>query len=200
MRSIITVVGHRVIPSAVGELVKRDSPEKVQAWYCLKCGNIYPDHNGAALCCAEFFCDDCDNQAWSKWQHHCAECLAKFRLADEIRRLAKAEAIPAKDYPDKQGVFFDGEYHTCLDAFLDHCEMEKLEVPARVWSTEPETFALNADDILDAAWEDFAEGCEDAEMTNIVGEAELRTAVEAFNKAQTLTLYWECDKAVDLGQ
>jgi hypothetical protein len=103
--------------------------------------------------------------------------------------------IPWKDYPEDQGIVFDSEYYPCIDDFLEHCEMRGLDVPKRVWATNPSFFKIDPN-IIEELFYDWADGCEDIDKMEMVGEIGLRMAIEDFNKEQTACIYFESSTAV----
>jgi len=197
---------------AVAEaLVKRADPTKVVAWFCTNCGTVHATEKDAKRCttkrpyntdpgkfCTEWACEDCGEPA-SPYQWYCSKCLRKRQGVREAENLAKAQVvIAAADYPNDQGVVWDSNYYQCLEDFADHCDNRDIELPDRVWATEPRFFTISIESILEHAFEEWSEGCDDAEP-NWSGEDELKVAVEVFNKANKgMILYWECNTAVDL--
>ena len=204
----------------VDALVKQADPTKVVAYFCTNCGTVYSDKGGtgkedAERCgvksrrrwgrsgpdpeeqtpCSEWACEDCGEEC-SPYQWYCSKCLSSRNVDREDVKLAKAEVI--ENYPCDQGVVSNGNYYHCIDDFIDHCESNEYDIPDRVWATEPRPFQLNADDILEHAFEEWSDGCEDAEPY-YSGEEEFRAAVAAFNEAnKDKLLYFETNKAVDL--
>jgi len=204
----------------VDALVKAQKPDEVVAYYCTNCGTVYSDKNGtgkynAERCsrksskmwgrsghapqdqtpCSEWACEDCGEEC-SPYQWFCSKCIGKHRTDWEKVKLAKAEVVP--DYPDDQGVIWNDEYHQCIDDLLEYCALRDIDVPDRAWATAPAPFALDADRILEHAFEEWSEGCEDAEPY-YCGEDEFKAAVAAFNEANSdKVLFFETDKAVDL--
>lgn len=204
----------------VDALVKQADPTKVVAYFCTNCGTVYSDKGGhgkqdAERCavksprrwgrsgpgpeeqtpCSEWACEDCGEEC-SPYQWYCSKCIGKHRVDHEAVKLAKAEVVP--DYPDDQGVVWNGEYYHCIDDLIDHCESGGDDIPDRVWATAPVPFRLNAEEILEHAFENWSEGCEDAEPY-YSGEDEFKAAVAAFNEAnKDKVLFFETDKAVDL--
>jgi len=196
---------------AVAEpLVKAAKPDEVVAWFCTNCGTVYKTKEEAerctvkrgdipSECCTEWSCEECGAPSFSVYQRYCHGCMNTRRAKREQESLAKAEkVIEAKDYPEDQGVVYDGKFYCSIEGFVEHCEDEGIEVPARVWATTPSKFALNADEILDYAWECFLDGCDELDMSNIEVADEFRAAVKSFNEQQKATMYWECGTAVDL--
>lgn len=77
-----------------------------------------------------------------------------------------------QDYPDDQGVVWDGNYYQCIEDLVDHCDMEGIEVPSLVWATSPKGGRVH--------------------ITHIRGTEKLEKAVEKFNAANKhLVIYWE---------
>lgn len=209
--------------AVVEALVKASKPDETVAWFCTNCGTVYSDKGGhgkydAERCavrrpqryarhcpatvdqtpCTEWACEDCGAEC-SAYQWYCSKCIGKHRTDSEDEKLAKTkDVIAAKDYPSDQGVVWDGNYHQCLEDLVDHCDNRDIELPRRVWATKPSFFQLNPDGILEDAWENWSEGCEDMGMDQICAEDEFKAAVEAFNKGQSARIFWECGTAVDL--
>ena len=206
--------------SVAAPLVKAGHPGEYVAWYCTNCGTIYKTKDDAERCavkngearfakgrkgmddtkpCTEWSCEECGKPAFAPYQWYCGSCLSKHRTARDQEKLAKAEkVVKAEDYPDDQGVVWDDEWYCCLEDFVEWCHNMDVDVPPRVWATSPSRFHVNADEILEAEFENWAEGCDDIGMDSIVGVDDFKAFVAAFNERQTATLWWECDTAVDL--
>lgn len=205
----------------IGALIKaRDvntgEAAPVVAYFCKNCGTVYSNKGGvgkynAERCsvkrpwkgdpskfCSEWACEQCGEPS-SPYQWLCSKCLNKRRWSREKEKIAKAEL--AEDYPDDQGVFWEGNYYGCIEDVIDYCEGEGIDIPDRVWATEPVPFVLDMDGILDSAFENWAEGCGDIEPS-FRGRAGLRAAFKAFNEANSshLVLYAEVNKAVDMSE
>lgn len=209
--------------AVVEALVKESNPTKVVAYFCTHCGTVYSDKNGsgkenAERCtvnnrqarfdrerkwrevaavepCTDWVCEKCGGEC-SDYQWYCERCRSRHQASCEEKRLATAEVVP--NYPYNQGVYWNDSYFDCIDTFIDFCEMEGIEVPDRVWATERIPFELDADDILESAFEDWSEGCADVD-DKYCGEDEFKAAVAAFNEANDdKVLFFESNKAVDL--
>jgi hypothetical protein len=189
----------------IAPLVFKDKPTKVVAYVCQTCGTVYSDKLGtgqhdAERCpqCSEWTCEECGKPA-SAFQWYCHNCLSQQRGAHARKKLAEAEAVPAADYPDDQGVVWEGAYYHSLDELLDHCDDEGISAPDRVWATTRECFTLDDEDIVTDAWENWTDGCDGMELENVAGTEELAAAVEAFNQAnEHLVIFFETTTAVDL--
>lgn len=188
-------------PSTAAALYTKDKPDEPVACFCTGCRTVKPSKADAEACasCAEWQCEVCGAKAFAPYQRFCSPCLAKRRGQQEQEKLEQAERIPLGEYPDDYGVVWEGDYHSSVEMLLDHCECEGIEPPKLVWATSPIQFALNADDTIEEAFENWAEGWDDAERGIIEGRDEFDKAVEAFNKANEKTLvYMQIDKAVEL--
>lgn len=198
----------------VDALVKQADPTKVVAYFCTNCGTVYSDKGGhgkydAERCarverhrwnqeatpCSEWACEDCGEEC-RPYQWYCSKCIGKHRVDHEAAKLAKAEVVP--DYPDDQGVVWNGDYYQCIEDLIEHCEYDDIPIPDRVWATAQVPFALNADRILEHAFEEWSEGADDVD-SHFCGEDEFKAAVAAFNEANSgKVLFFETSKAVDL--
>jgi hypothetical protein len=185
-------------PSVAEALVKESDPTKVVAWFCTTCGRVFNSKDDAEKCpkCCEWACEDCGKKC-TAFQWYCTSCITKHRYQRERKQLMECtNVIPWEEYPSDQGVVWEDEYFQCLQDVEDHCEYHGLELPQRVWATEPLPFMLNTDDILDHAFEEWSDGAEDAER-RWDGETELRAAIDAFNQKNSgMLLYYETNKTV----
>lgn len=201
--------------SVAEALVKESKPGEVVAYFCTNCGTVYSDKNGtgkedAERCtvrriwnrdgdrskdCTEWSCEKC-GEPCLPYQWFCHKCQGSHYERQEKEKLAKAEVVP--DYPDDQGVVWNGDYYQCIEDLIEHCEYDDIPVPDRVWATAPVPFALNADRILEHTFEEWSEGADDVDF-HFCGEDEFKAAVAAFNEAnKNKVLFFETSKAVDL--
>ena len=135
----------------------------------------------------------------SPYQWFCYKCLAKKNEQREDLALKESKSvIDWKDYPKEQPVFYHGEYYQCLEDLFEHCELENAEIPERVWATKKSVFNLNAEDILESAWDRWLEGDDIAERDRVCGEEEFVLAVESFNAMQDVAIFEQCNIAVIL--
>lgn len=187
--------------SVAEALVKASDSTKVVAYSCATCGTVYKDKSSAERCpgvkCTKWTCKDCGQES-RPYQLYCPECISKRYTASEEKRLMEVEeVIPWHDYPDDQGIVWDNTYHQSIEDLDEACALEGIEFPKRVWATIPKAFKLDADDILSAAFEEWADGSD--VDPNYSGEGEFRKAVKAFNRAnENLVMFQEVDKVVDL--
>ena len=200
---------------AVAEtLVKQSKPDEVVAWFCTNCGTVYKSKDDAERCvvrnrhwhrhcprpdsiksCTNWACEDCGVEC-TAFQWYCHKCIDKHRTDPDDEKLAKAEVV--ENYPSDQGVFWNGDYHQSIEDLIDHCEYNGIDIPDRVWATSPTPFSVSADNVLEHAFEQWSEGCEDAEPC-YSGEDDFRAAVKSFNEANSnKLLYFKTSKAVDL--
>jgi hypothetical protein len=196
---------------AVAEaLVKESDPSKVVAWFCTNCGTVYKTKDDAERCamgkrkmrevepCTEWTCEECEQPA-APYQWYCQACLSRHRSEKEAKLLDECQKVTrAEDYPTDQGVCYDGEYYYCLEDLVETFDLEGWDLPPRVWATEPSIFSMNADDIIAAEVERWADSCDDVDIDQVAGREEFRAAVEAFNAKQGMTLWWQGGGAVDL--
>lgn len=77
----------------------------------------------------------------------CSACQGAREAEREKARFEKAEKISIEDYDGP--IVWDDEYYDSVDALLDHCESEGLDVPEYVWSTSPQVFSLSAENVIE---------------------------------------------------
>lgn len=92
-----------------------------------------------------------DYHYWLK----CATCRAEKEAEKEQRAFERAVKISLDDYPDHP-IFWEGRsgdmggdgYFSGIDALLDYCENEGIELPAYVWACERHEFKIDAHDLV----------------------------------------------------
>lgn len=185
----------------VDALGKQTDPWRIVAWYCMDCGRVFSTKEDAERCpkCSKWACEDC-GEPCTPYQWFCIGCLQKRRLQRDRQRLAEASTVISwREYPSHQGVFWEDDYYESLMDLADHCDYNELKFPERVWASTPEPFRIDVEDVLEHAFETWAEGAPDVGRC-WEGEKELREAVAAFNdRNKDLVLFVETRTvAVDL--
>jgi hypothetical protein len=106
-------------------------------------------------------------QVLAAYRLRCRACLDHLEQEKEQARFEKSEKLTIEQYDGP--VYWDGHsgnigdgYFSDIDALLDHCEQEGLDVPEYVWSCEPKEMKLSAEDIIERAVEEMYEDAYDS--------------------------------------
>ena len=181
------------------ELVIKDTGTLV-AYACPKCGLMFILHksdgvehraekkrNAAAHCVKNCVCG---KPLDYHYYIRCKDCRAELEVAREQARFEKAEKLSIEAYPDHP-VFWEkgtgdmnGEgYFSSVDALLDHCEAEGLDLPEYVWACTRRDLHLHAHDVIHDAIERHNM---DTDGTHIPEEAEntMQSFFDAWLKEQ----------------
>lgn len=120
----------------------------------------------------------------------CKDCRTELAAAREKARFEEAEKLSIESYPDHPVYWekgtgdMNGEgYFSSVDALLDYCEVEGLDLPEYVWSCTRKDLRLCAHDILIDALERHNM---DTDGTHIPAEAEntMQSFFDAWLKEQ----------------
>lgn len=107
------------------------------------------------------------------------------------------QATVVKDYPAGKPVFWKYKLYKSVAHLIEECWDNGNEIPPRVWASYSSRLGINADALVEMAYEEWAEDCDDP-PTGIEGEKELRAAIEVFNAAQTAVIHHQDRVAVEI--
>jgi len=133
-----------------------------------------------------------------------AHCTSAIRAKREAFLVAKAKAegqiIPAEKWDG--GVFLDDEYYRSVEDFIEDMEdiEENYELPKYLYAAKPHK-VVNGDRLYDDILEQLTEdGWEDISDNDFYGLDELKTAIEAFAKAnESVVVYHpDCSTLIDM--
>lgn len=153
------------------ELVFRGSDPPV-AFACPKCGLLfilnknehpedieYKKKQAAAHCVKNCICG---KPLDYHYYLRCKECRELLDKAKERKRFEEAQKLSIEDYPEHP-VYWEGHrgdmggedsaYFSGIDAVLDYCENEGVDIPEYVWACSRKDLHLDAETILQDALE-----------------------------------------------
>lgn len=126
-----------------------------------------------------------------------AYCTSAILANREASLVAKAKAAGKIKPADKWdgGVFCDDEYYRSVGDFIEDMEdiEENYELPEYLYAAKPRK-VVNGDRLYDDILEQLTEnGWEDISDNDFYGLDELKTAIEAFAKANENVVVYDCD-------
>lgn len=168
----------REVPDPLALIVK--GTDHLIGYACPKCGAVFLVHKradpkmyeasrqdeqaqAAAHCVKDCVCGKPIGQSY---RLRCQECLAQMDADKERKWFEKSQKLRIEEYDGP--VYWEGHsgdigdgYFSDVDALLDYCESEGLEVPEYVWSCEKTDMKLDAHGIVENAVSDMYEDAYD---------------------------------------
>ncbi len=172
-----------------------------EAYICGQCGAKSFNKDLAEQCCKNYNCRVCGVEL-DRYRTICGLCSEKSRFE-------KAQKIPAAEYTG--WVYWEGHgynegFFESLAELIDYCdygergeregERNKIPLPEYVWACKVMTFKLDADRIIEDAYEEAHEGAAD----NLKMVDELEAFCKEFNEANkdNVTYYVDDGRVVML--
>jgi len=152
------------------------SGKSAGVFYCTSCKVVRKTHEEAEDCCSPCKCQQCGVET-EHYNTICKACQRKKERAAEVARFEKAEKLTSFD----GWLFYGDKYYETMCDLLDDID-DDADIPEYVWATTVCHFVrleigaveeLSVD--VDSAYEDFDSAPD--------GLDELKTSIEAFNKA-----------------
>lgn len=148
-------------------LVQKDNPASKENYACGKCHQFWGGEQKLAdECCGQRICE-CGTTITEKHFTVCAECRAKREVEREAALFEKATKVTLAEY-EHEVVYWEGsgsgdmgDGFWSIDALLEHCEQEEIELPEYVWGCTPKQMMLDGTDIVSRELEDAYENAFD---------------------------------------
>lgn len=163
------------------ELVVKGCEDTPIGYACPKCGASYLIHRrkdpklyeadrqhqqeeAAAHCVKECVCGELIEQSY---RLRCQACLAQMEADKEQKLFEKAQKLRIEEYDGP--IYWEGHtgdmgdgYFSDVDALLDYCEQNGVEVPEYTWACEKNELKLHAEHIVENAVSDMYEDAYDS--------------------------------------
>lgn len=157
------------------------------AFYCGKCRIIHREKQLADECCQARICvcgAECE-----RYYTKCPKCVQGEREFREHARFEKAEKLTETEWNGPVVMPDSDQYFASVSDMLD--EVDSDDLPEYVWTcTERPVCELEIGRIIENATDD---AYEDFESDSLLGQKELKTALDAFNEANKGNVVWEAD-------
>jgi len=159
------------------------NPTTVDCYKCSECKNIWANKKMADKCCTRKHCEDCNTVLPSKWYRTVCEPCHEKRVFDRAEKLTP-EQWDGWVQSDKIGC--NEGYFESVDALIDHCEDEGVDVPEWVFCCTSERHQVDADYALEHMLVDAYEDARSA----LVDEDEFYAFIEQWNAKQTVESFF----------
>lgn len=169
------------------QLFKSDGTA-VNAWACGECGLIYSEKHpySSERCCT---CQDCGASTHEDKMARktlCDKCWGPHYAKIDADRMDRAEEIIGYDGP----VVYSGDkYFPSVEEMVDYHDDQDL--PDFVHTCTIHNYSIDIDEVIQNMIENAS--VEDFDGSEFTGMAELRAAVDKFNEANKVVVYWEED-------
>lgn len=161
-------------------LVVRGREERVVAYACPVCGQLFPlrrpelasddgrrqrEKEAQEHCRRK--CLQCDQRVEAKHFLLCPGCRQRRGLQREEQRFQEAQKLSLEQYPNHpvywaghQGSL-PGGFFADIEELLDYCEDKQLDIPAYVWACQFKPFEFDVDRVIDLGLEGHHPGVRD---------------------------------------
>jgi predicted RNA-binding Zn-ribbon protein involved in translation (DUF1610 family) len=202
-----------VLPPAPLEVVIKGKENPV-AFACPQCGQLFilgkdeseeskknKRDKASAHCVKQCICGkSLDYHYWLR----CADCRAVLEGEKEKVHFDKAAKLSIEEYTDDP-VYWEGHsgdmgdgYFSGVEALLDHCEEGGIDLPEYVWACTRHNFNLDAEQMLQDAFEQQDMDPETFTVSLAAGY-QLQAFLDVWVKEQSLHAWFsDCSRAVVL--
>lgn len=162
-------------------------------WYCELCRLTFSRQDAAELCCKPYVCS-LRGKPCKQFHTICESCQSARRIAIEQETFEKAVKLTEWDgWVYREGFGFQDGFFSSIDELAVFCLEDGVDLPSYAWTcTSKRLVELNIDDILQGVLDDIQDPSSPDRM-GFDGIADIRKAIEVFNKANKHLLTYDPD-------